>query len=86
MRKIQLTVAELGEPGKASILAPMPDALPLQTGKGITDYLCGSCRTVLFASMPPKPFDRFVGEGGAPVYVRCPCGAHNMLPRSDIRW
>jgi hypothetical protein len=60
-------------PGAADRLTPELDK-PLFRGTGDTDYLCGSCGSVIAASMGPT--QRVIVDA-----TTCPvCGAENEFP------
>jgi hypothetical protein len=59
------------DPQKESIL--VSTVSPVMKSKGMSDYICGSCSTVLLSSVSYKQVQHIV--------VKCPeCGSYNDIP------
>jgi hypothetical protein len=73
--KIYLTVTEPQE-GDATLVT---DGLPLMRGEEDESLACGACNEVIFRGVSTRTVHRRFSTQYRLV-VRCPCGAHNLIP------
>lgn len=78
MSRQKLDVVDAPHP-RASIIAPKKRALPVFTGPDADQLLCGSCGIVLIEGLSLDSCHKTFTTP-AQLLIRCPCGAHNVLP------
>jgi hypothetical protein len=57
----------------------VPDALPIFKGDEDESLACGNCKEVIARGVSTKTFYERLSADHRLV-VRCPCGAHNVIP------